>query len=201
MKFPAAIRPSRRGVITSVITIFLAAGLAAALTTKIAVSHYRAEHVSAVQVRSEHDALIADKNRLEHRAEQRLITIQRLQTRLASKGNDLRYAIGRWHAVQRKVAALRTTAASLRSDLAAANAKAKSSYDTGYQAGVADAGTSFSAGDPSTDGCDPNYEGACVPTGYGDVNCDDVIETDFDVVGYDVYGLDGDEDGIACESW
>jgi hypothetical protein len=40
-----------------------------------------------------------------------------------------------------------------------------------------------------------------VPTGYGDIDCGELIETDFDVVGYDIYGLDGDGDGIACESY
>jgi hypothetical protein len=55
--------------------------------------------------------------------------------------------------------------------------------------------------DTPTDSCDPNYEGACVPTDMGDVDCGDLIETDFDVVGVDVDGLDGDGDGVACESW
>ncbi|CAN5677296.1 hypothetical protein BH10ACT3_BH10ACT3_12110 [soil metagenome] len=48
--------------------------------------------------------------------------------------------------------------------------------------------------------CDPNYAGACVPSGVGDVNCGDVEATDFTVVGTDVYNLDGDNDGIACVS-
>jgi hypothetical protein len=49
-------------------------------------------------------------------------------------------------------------------------------------------------------GCDPNYAGACVPTGIGDVDCDQVAGKDFFVVGVDVDGLDRDKDGIACES-
>jgi hypothetical protein len=56
------------------------------------------------------------------------------------------------------------------------------------------------AGSAATGKCDPNYEGACVPTGHGDVNCADVDETDIQVVGDDIYGLDGDDDGTACES-
>jgi hypothetical protein len=56
------------------------------------------------------------------------------------------------------------------------------------------------AGSAATGKCDPNYEGACVPTGHGDVNCADVHETDIQVVGNDIYGLDGDGDGTACES-
>ncbi len=48
--------------------------------------------------------------------------------------------------------------------------------------------------------CDANYQGACVPADVGDVDCTEILETDFDVVGVDVYGLDGDGDGIACQS-
>jgi hypothetical protein len=56
------------------------------------------------------------------------------------------------------------------------------------------------AGSAAASKCDPNYKGACVPTGHGDVNCADVHATDIQVVGKDPYGLDGDGDGIACES-
>jgi hypothetical protein len=50
------------------------------------------------------------------------------------------------------------------------------------------------------DSCDPNYEGACIPTGVGDLNCPDVNGSNFTVVGTDIYGFDRDGDGIACES-
>lgn len=46
--------------------------------------------------------------------------------------------------------------------------------------------------------CDPNYAGACVPTGQGDVNCPDVGGP-VRVVGSDPDGLDRDGDGIGCE--
>ena len=58
-------------------------------------------------------------------------------------------------------------------------------------------------------GCHPSYSGACVPTGFSDVDCAGgsgngpgyVSGKRFQVVGPDVYGLDGnDNDGIACES-
>jgi len=58
-------------------------------------------------------------------------------------------------------------------------------------------------------GCHPSYAGACVPTGFSDVDCAGgsgngpgyVSEKRFRVIGPDVYGLDGnDKDGIACES-
>lgn len=52
----------------------------------------------------------------------------------------------------------------------------------------------------SSDGCSPEYAGACVPDDAGDVNCTDLYDTDFDSVGSDPYGLDRDGDGIACES-
>lgn len=57
-------------------------------------------------------------------------------------------------------------------------------------------------------GCHPSYAGACVPTGFSDVDCAGgsgdgpgyVSEKRFRVVGPDVYRLDSDGDGIACES-
>ena len=63
-------------------------------------------------------------------------------------------------------------------------------------------GSTATGGDGSAaaSNCDPNYAGACVPTGNDDVNCADVQETDIHVVGKDPYGLDGDGDGTACES-
>jgi micrococcal nuclease len=56
--------------------------------------------------------------------------------------------------------------------------------------------------------CHPSYRGACVPIA-SDVDCGRgsgngpayVYETDIEVIGPDVYGLDGsDNDGIGCES-
>jgi micrococcal nuclease len=57
-------------------------------------------------------------------------------------------------------------------------------------------------------GCHPSYAGACVPTGFSDVDCAGgsgngpgyISVKNFRVVGPDVYGLDSDADGIACES-
>jgi hypothetical protein len=48
-------------------------------------------------------------------------------------------------------------------------------------------------------GCDPNYTG-CVPISAYDVDCDEVGE-EVEVTGEDVYGLDLEEDGYACESY
>ena len=54
--------------------------------------------------------------------------------------------------------------------------------------------------------CDPHYSGACVPvyrTEADDVDCADIEEKNFTVVtiGEDPHRLDGDKDGVACESW
>jgi hypothetical protein len=49
-------------------------------------------------------------------------------------------------------------------------------------------------------GCSDEYTGACVPADAYDVNCGELVESDFDSVGSDPYGLDADGDGVACES-
>lgn len=48
-------------------------------------------------------------------------------------------------------------------------------------------------------GCDPNYTG-CVPESPYDVDCDEVRE-EVEVIGEDIYGLDREGDGYACESY
>lgn len=61
---------------------------------------------------------------------------------------------------------------------------------------------------PAAGGCHPSYSGACVPTGFSDVDCAGgsgdgpgyVSAKRFQVVGPDVYRLDSDGDGVACES-
>jgi hypothetical protein len=55
------------------------------------------------------------------------------------------------------------------------------------------------AGSSGEAGCDPNYTG-CVPISAYDVDCDEVGE-EVEVVGEDIYGLDLEEDGYACESY
>ena len=54
----------------------------------------------------------------------------------------------------------------------------------------------------ATANCHPSYAGACIPADRGDVDCTEIPDTDFRVVGEDVYGLDGagGDRGIACES-
>ena len=56
--------------------------------------------------------------------------------------------------------------------------------------------------------CHSSYIDACIPPRAGDVDCPDgsgdgptcAPTTDFRVVGPDVFGLDRDNDGIACET-
>ena len=47
--------------------------------------------------------------------------------------------------------------------------------------------------------CNPNYSGVCLPL-TGDVDCGDITARDFRSIGSDPFRLDGDNDGIACES-
>ena len=47
-------------------------------------------------------------------------------------------------------------------------------------------------------GCDPSYN-ICVPSPPPDLNCDDISDRNFKVVGSDPHGFDGDNDGIGCE--
>lgn len=47
--------------------------------------------------------------------------------------------------------------------------------------------------------CNPNYAGICLPANYPRIVCGDLGDFSFAVVGVDQYGLDADEDGVACE--
>lgn len=46
--------------------------------------------------------------------------------------------------------------------------------------------------------CNPNYSGACLPL-YGTFSCKDSGYTNIRVIGVDVFGIDKDGDGWACE--
>ena len=57
----------------------------------------------------------------------------------------------------------------------------------------------------AAEGCDPNYTGACVPIA-SDVDCANgsgngpaYVQGPVYVVGSDIYKLDRDHDGVACE--
>jgi resuscitation-promoting factor RpfB len=57
-------------------------------------------------------------------------------------------------------------------------------------------------------GCHPSYSGTCIPPNVSDADCAGgrgngphyVQEKDIQVVGPDVYELDGNGDGVGCES-
>lgn len=51
----------------------------------------------------------------------------------------------------------------------------------------------------SDNDCNPNYD-PCVPDAPYDLDCSDIGER-VEVIGYDEYNLDGDNDGIGCESY
>lgn len=53
---------------------------------------------------------------------------------------------------------------------------------------------------PIAGGCDPNYAGWCVPIVPYDLDCKDIGHR-VTVVGIDIHHLDGDGDGIGCESY
>ncbi len=61
------------------------------------------------------------------------------------------------------------------------------------------------AGPGTAQDCDPNYGGVCVPVS-SDVDCasgsgngPDYVQGPVYVIGDDIYGLDRDGDGVACE--
>ena len=64
----------------------------------------------------------------------------------------------------------------------------------------ASAGSSANVIATTTEACHPSYAGACLPIGAKSVKCSDVGGREFGVVGPDVYNLDPDHNGIACES-
>jgi hypothetical protein len=47
--------------------------------------------------------------------------------------------------------------------------------------------------------CDPSYPAVCIPPYPPDLDCDEIIYTNFMVVGSDPHGFDKDNDGIGCE--
>ena len=48
--------------------------------------------------------------------------------------------------------------------------------------------------------CDPSYPGVCIKSPPPDLNCPDIPDKNFRVIGSDPHGFDRDNDGIGCES-
>ena len=47
--------------------------------------------------------------------------------------------------------------------------------------------------------CDESYPDMCIPVYPPDLDCDEIIYSNFSVVGSDPHGFDADNDGIGCE--
>ena len=48
--------------------------------------------------------------------------------------------------------------------------------------------------------CDPSYPNVCIKSPPPDLNCPDISDKNFQVIGSDPHGFDRDNDGIGCES-
>ncbi|CAN5766538.1 hypothetical protein BH20GEM1_BH20GEM1_20770 [soil metagenome] len=57
----------------------------------------------------------------------------------------------------------------------------------------------FAADDSPSVQCDPSYVGVCIPPPPPDLDCSNISERGFRVVGDDPHRLDRDRDGYACE--
>jgi len=53
---------------------------------------------------------------------------------------------------------------------------------------------------PASSSCDPSYPTICISPNSADLNCSDIPNRRFKVVGGDAHGFDRDDDGIGCES-
>jgi micrococcal nuclease len=53
---------------------------------------------------------------------------------------------------------------------------------------------------PSPGPCDPNYAGACIPPYPPDLDCSEITDRNYPVVGEDPHNFDVDNDRIACEN-
>lgn len=55
---------------------------------------------------------------------------------------------------------------------------------------------------PASGNCDPSYPGVCIPpySQVGDLDCGEISQRRFQVIPPDPHGLDGDGDGVGCES-
>lgn len=52
---------------------------------------------------------------------------------------------------------------------------------------------------PAAQNCDPSYPDFCLPPNIPDLDCSDIPQSNFRVVGNDPHRFDGDGDGIGCE--
>ena len=55
-------------------------------------------------------------------------------------------------------------------------------------------------GSPGREGCDPAYPTVCIPPAPPDLDCGDIADRRFTVLAPDPHNVDGDHDGIGCET-
>ena len=149
------------------------------------------EQVSSASIRA--DRAETDAGRIT-RLEEKVNT---LSAQLAAARADRRRAAAKAQTIRTKLGAERAEVRRLRADAADLRAAADA-------AAVADVDT-VSVPDADT-GCHPSYEGDCLPLDALDVDCaggsgdGPAFAGYVEVVGPDVYDLDADGDGYACES-
>jgi hypothetical protein len=61
-------------------------------------------------------------------------------------------------------------------------------------------GSRFDVGE-GEESCEPSYPDSCILPPPPDLDCDDVSEQNFRVVGSDPHRFDGDGDGFGCEPY
>jgi hypothetical protein len=76
----------------------------------------------------------------------------------------------------------------------------QSAAQTGQQQSAAQTGQQQSAAQTGQTECDSSYPDVCIPSPPPNLNCDDIDDSNFEVVGSDPHGFDGDNDGIGCET-
>jgi micrococcal nuclease len=71
-------------------------------------------------------------------------------------------------------------------------------YDRGIWGNNCSDGSNGAGGGGSN--CDPSYPTVCIPSPPPDLDCGDIPERNFTVIGSDPHRFDGDNDGIGCET-
>lgn len=70
----------------------------------------------------------------------------------------------------------------------------------GCPTGSSGGGTGTGGGGTGNGNCDPSYPNVCIAPYPPDLDCADVPYTNFEVIGSDPHGFDGDADGVGCET-
>lgn len=76
-------------------------------------------------------------------------------------------------------------------------------HDRGLWGGCSTGGSGgggTGTGGGGTGNCDPSYPNVCIAPYPPDLDCADVPYSNFEVIGSDPHGFDGDGDGVGCET-